>query len=75
MEHIRIGMIGCGLFGESHLHAYAAVPGAQVTALYDPATDRAASLAEAFHIPHVCSSVKELCRLNVVDAVDVVSPE
>jgi len=75
MEEIRIGMIGCGLFGESHLWAYQAVPGAKVTAVYDPAPERAGKLAETFHIPHVCSTLEALCQLNFVDAVDVVSPE
>ncbi|MGA2072698.1 MAG: Gfo/Idh/MocA family oxidoreductase [Terriglobia bacterium] len=75
MEHIRIGMIGCGLFGESHLRAYQAIPRTKVTAVYDPVPERAGNLAEIFQIPHVCSSVDDLCQLKVVDAVDVVSPE
>jgi len=75
MEPVRIGMIGCGLFGESHLRAYQAIPGVQVTAVYDPVTERAKTLAETFRIPHICSTLEDLCQLNVVDAVDVVSPE
>jgi UDP-N-acetylglucosamine 3-dehydrogenase len=75
MESVRIGLIGCGLFGESHLYAYTGIPGAKVVAVYDPAADRTAKLAEKFQIPHVCRSVKELCELSTVDAVDVVSPE
>ena len=75
MEQIRIGMIGCGLFGESHLRAYQAVPGAEVIAVYDPVPERAGELAEIFRVPHICSSVEDLCQRKDVDAVDVVSPE
>ena len=75
MNPIRIGLAGCGLFGESHLRAYRAVPGVEITAVYDPAGERAKEAARTFRIPCVCSSIEELCRHQAVDAVDVVSPE
>ena len=75
MNPIRIGLAGCGLFGESHLRAYRAVPGAEVTAVYDPVVERAEELAQTFSIPRVCLSLEELCHHQAVDAVDVVSPE
>lgn len=75
MDRVRIGLVGCGLFGESHLRAYRAVPGAEVRAVYDPAPERAKDLAETFRVPRTCSSLPELCELNDLDAVDVVSPE
>jgi UDP-N-acetylglucosamine 3-dehydrogenase len=75
MNPIRIGIVGCGLFGESHLRAYQAVPGVKVVAAYDPAAERAAQLAETFKIDQVCSSLSDLCQMKDLDAVDVVSPE
>ncbi|MGH9401584.1 MAG: Gfo/Idh/MocA family protein [Terriglobia bacterium] len=75
MEPIRIGMAGCGLFGESHLCAYRAIPGVEVTALYDPAPERAKEMADIFSVPSICSTVDDLCQNKAVDAIDVVSPE
>lgn len=75
MNRLQIGMLGCGLFGESHLRAYAAVPGVEVAAVYDPVRVRAENLANTFHIPQVCSSLEELCQLETLAAVDVVTPE
>lgn len=75
MKEIRIGMIGCGLFGESHLFAYKAIPGAKVTAVYDPVRERAEQLARAFDVSQVATSLGELCHAEAVDAVDVVAPE
>lgn len=75
MEQVRIGMVGCGLFGESHLCAYRAVTGAAVVAVYDPAAERARALAEKFGVARVCSSLDEICALGNVHAIDVVSPE
>jgi predicted dehydrogenase len=75
MNPIRIGLAGCGLFGESHLRAFRAVPGVEVTAVYDPAVERAKELAQTFRISCICSGIEELCHHQAVDAVDVVSPE
>lgn len=75
MDRVRIGLVGCGLFGESHLRAYCAIPGAEITAVYDPVQEHARELAQTFRIPRTCSSLEELCQLSDIDAVDVVSPE
>ncbi|HEY5315883.1 MAG TPA: Gfo/Idh/MocA family oxidoreductase [Pirellulales bacterium] len=75
MEPIRIGMIGCGLFGESHLQAYRAIPTASVEAVYDVDHERAGELAAKFGVPTVCTSLDELCRLPRLRAIDVVTSE
>lgn len=75
MHEVRIGLAGCGLFGESHLQAFRAVTGARVTALYDPLTELAGARARAFGVGRVCASLEELCSLPDVDAIDVVTPE
>ena len=36
MGRVGIGLIGCGLFGESHLQAYRGVPNAEVRAVFGP---------------------------------------
>jgi UDP-N-acetylglucosamine 3-dehydrogenase len=75
MDRVHIGLIGCGLFGESHLQAFRAVRSAQIDAVFDTDADRASRIAEEFRIPQVCESVEEICRLPGLDAIDVVTPE
>lgn len=75
MEKVAIGLIGCGLFGESHLQAYRAVTMAQVAAAYDTDRKRAEQMAREFGIPRVCSSLEEICALPELQAIDVVTPE
>ncbi len=75
MNQVRIGLVGCGLFGESHLMGFRAVPGAEVAAVYDVDSARAREMARVFSIPRVCDSLDELCSLPELDAVDVVTPE
>ncbi|MBK9168750.1 MAG: Gfo/Idh/MocA family oxidoreductase [Bryobacterales bacterium] len=72
---VRIGLVGCGLFGESHLQAMRAVREGRVEAVYDVRPERAAERAAAFGIPRVCSSLEEICSLDSLDAIDVVTPE
>jgi UDP-N-acetylglucosamine 3-dehydrogenase len=74
MDEVRIGMVGCGLFGESHLQALRAVTGARVTALYDTDAAVARERAQTFGIGKVCTSLEELCAADL-DAIDVVTPE
>ena len=40
MDKVRIGLIGCGLFGESHLQAFRAVRSAEIAAVFDTDADR-----------------------------------
>jgi predicted dehydrogenase len=75
LQDIRIGLIGCGLFGESHLQAYRAVSNAKVTAVFDVSRDRAAAMAAEFDISRVASSLEEVCADDNIDAIDVVTPE
>ena len=60
MEKVRIGLVGCGLFGESHLQAYRSVRTAEVVAVYDTDRDRAERMAHEFNISSVCNSLAEI---------------
>src|SRR4051794_12425083 len=73
MKELRAGLVGCGLFGESHLSAMQAVPGVHVAALFDTDSDRAAALATQYRVPAVAASLSEL--LDLVDVVHVATPE
>src|SRR5262245_51734296 len=75
MERLRIGIVGCGAFGESHLLALRAIPEAEVTAVCDTAREKAEAAARRFGVRTVCSGLDELCNMATVDAVDVVTTE
>ena len=75
MDRVKIGLIGCGNFGESHLQAFRAIPAAEVIAVYDTDPDRARLMQSRFGIPGVCSSVQEMCAIPGLAAVDVVTTE
>ena len=75
MDKVRIGLIGCGSFGESHLQAFRAVPQAEVAAVFDTDRGRAEQIAGQFGISKVCASVEEICGLPGLAAIDVVTPE
>jgi len=70
-EPIRIGFIGVGQIGKSHLKTYATVPGAKVVALADINEVEGRSVAEEYKIPDVYTDFRELLRRDDIDAVDV----
>jgi predicted dehydrogenase len=72
---LRIGVVGCGAFGESHLATFAGIPFAEVTAVTDLNRERARKLASRYQIPRVAKEFRELCSLPDLDAVSVVSTE
>lgn len=75
MRQLRIGLIGCGLFGESHLAALRGIPYAIVVAVTDRDEERARSVAARFNVPLVVKDFRELCALSEVEAVSVVTTE
>lgn len=75
LSKLRIGLIGCGAFGESHLAAFAGIPFVEVTAVTDVVEERSRKLAERYKIPRVIKDFRELCSLADLDAVSVVTTE
>jgi UDP-N-acetylglucosamine 3-dehydrogenase len=75
LQRVRIGITGCGLFGESHLQAFRAVPAADIHAVYDVDRARAEHMARTFSIPRVCDTLDELMAIRDLDVIDVVTPE
>ena len=70
---VRIGVVGSGFMAETHLEAYASVPGAKIAAVASPNTadefvERHGLAAEPF------SSAEEMIGSADVDAIDVCSP-
>lgn len=71
---IRAGIVGCGLFGESHAAALQALGEVQLYAVFDVNRDRARQFAERFSVPVVATSLNELVAA-AGDTVHVVTPE
>jgi predicted dehydrogenase len=71
MEKIRIGMIGVGQIGKSHLRHYAEIDGAQIVAAADINEAEVKRVAEQFSIPHTYTDFRQLLARDDIDAVDV----
>lgn len=64
-------LIGCGFFAENHMHAWAALPGAEIAAVCDLDAGRAEAMAERFGIPaHYSDAATALAEVRP-DFVDV----
>jgi UDP-N-acetylglucosamine 3-dehydrogenase len=72
---VRIGLVGCGAFGRSHLATLAGIPFVEVLAVTDVIKQRALEAAERYKIPHVATDFLELCSLEDLDAVSVATTE
>jgi predicted dehydrogenase len=70
-EPVRVGVIGVGLIGKSHLDEYAKIPGVEVVALADIDRAEAERVAARHHVPAVYTDFRELLRRDDVQAVDV----
>ena len=70
-ESLRIGIIGVGLIGKSHLRKYRDIPGAQVVALADLDQVELARVAAEFDVPDTYANYKELLQRDNIDSVDV----
>lgn len=70
-EEIRVGVIGTGMIGKSHIKGYSGIPAAKVVAVADINEAEAKRVAEANGIPNVFSNFRDLLKLDEVDAVDV----
>ncbi len=70
-DPIRIGVIGVGMIGKSHIAQYANIPDAQVVAVADINEAEARRVAEANRIPDVYTDFRQLLQRDDIQAVDV----
>ncbi|TVR54414.1 MAG: gfo/Idh/MocA family oxidoreductase [Puniceicoccaceae bacterium] len=69
---IRVGIIGVGQIGKSHLRTYTGkVPGVEIVAAADVNAEELARVAGEFSIPHTYADFRELLARDDLDAVDV----
>ena len=71
---LRVGVIGLGFAGTTHLDAYLKVPGVEVVALAGQETERLHELGETRHVPHLYADWEDLVARDDLDIVSVGTP-
>jgi UDP-N-acetylglucosamine 3-dehydrogenase len=57
LSQLRLGLVGCGLFGESHLATFAGIPHARIVAVTDTVPERARNAAKRYGVDRICHDV------------------
>ncbi len=71
---IRVGIVGAGMMGRTHVEALRRIPGVEVAALADPNADLAQKTCGELFIPHFYTDCGELLARETLDAVHVCTP-
>jgi predicted dehydrogenase len=75
MNRVRIGVIGVGAFGESHVVGYSSLPYVELAAVCDANEARARQVAARYGIPTWYVDFDDMLRASSLDAVSVCTPE
>jgi UDP-N-acetylglucosamine 3-dehydrogenase len=75
MERVRVGVIGVGAFGESHVAAYSALPYVTVAAVCDARAARAQEIAVRYGVPAWYTDYRDLIHDTALNAVSITTPE
>lgn len=71
---LRVGVIGMGWAGETHLKAYQQIPNVEVVAVADPREDRLLELQQTYALNGVYTLHEPLIARDDIDAVSVCTP-
>ena len=71
MDKIRIGVIGVGIIGESHLMEYQKIPEAEVVAICDINEVRLNEIGDKYNIARRFTHIGKMLQEQDIDAVDV----
>ena len=74
-ENVGFALIGCGIWGENHLKAYAGHPQARIAGICDLNEDLLASHAKEYDVPFTTTDYTELLARDDVTAVGVATPD
>ena len=75
MERLRVGVVGLGTFGESHLGAYRGLPHVEIVAVASRSAERAREVARRYGVPRWYEGHEALIADPTVDAVSVTTAE
>jgi predicted dehydrogenase len=73
-QPLRVGIVGLGWAGETHLKAYQQQPYVEVVALAGLEAPRLAALGATYNVPHLYEDYRELVGRDDLDAVSVCVP-
>jgi len=71
---LRVGVVGLGYAGTTHLTSFAAIPGVEVIALAGKEADRLATLGAEYALPHLFADWQQLVALPELDVVSIATP-
>ncbi len=71
MDRTRVGVIGVGQIGKSHLKEYSGIASAEVVGVADVNEAEAKRVAAEYKIPHVYTNFRDLLKRDDLVAVDV----
>ncbi len=70
-ERVKVGMIGVGQIGKSHVRTYQNIPNAEIVAVADVDEAEAKRVAETVGAKHVFKNFRDLLKMDEIKAVDV----
>jgi len=70
-DKVKIGIIGVGQIGKSHVRRYAEIPASEIVAVADINEAEAQRVAKENGIPKVFAQFRELLKIDEIQAVDV----
>ncbi len=70
-DKVRLGIIGTGIIGKSHIKTYSEIPEAEIVAVADIREDEAQRVAQEFSIGTVYADYRQLLARDDIQAVDV----
>ncbi|TLN15952.1 Gfo/Idh/MocA family oxidoreductase, partial [bacterium] len=75
MDKVRVGVIGAGLFGETHASVFSELPNVELVAVADVRGERAEEVAGKCGAKYHYGDWRRLVERDDIDAVSVVTPE
>ena len=73
-KNVRLGIIGAGMIGNTHLDACRECTGVEVSAVCDVHAGRLRQAAGEYGVPHRFADHRDLLAADVVDAVSICTP-
>jgi len=70
-DRVRLGIIGTGQIGKSHIRNYQEIPEAEIVAIADLREDEAQRVAQEYGIPDVYTDYHEMLARDDITSVDV----
>jgi len=74
-KQVGFGLIGCGIWGENHLKAYAAHPAAELIGIADVNEKLLAERAAAYNVPFTTTDYTQLLARDDIAAVGIATPD